>query len=56
MLNFALVSVLLGSSSEADNGVMSSMLITIQEQRQIPSPILSSIFMVTPIRCTAFYI
>ena len=31
---------------------MSSMLITIQEQRQIPSPI----FMVTPTRYTAFYI
>ena len=31
------VSVLLGSSAEADNGVASSMLITTQEQRQIPN-------------------
>jgi hypothetical protein len=33
------VSVLLGSSAEADNGVASSMLITAQEQRQIPTHI-----------------
>jgi len=46
------VSILWGSSAEADNGVASSMLMTAQEQTHIPS----HIFMVTPVTPTAFYI